>query len=491
MPKIDIPLSNGFYNSESLPVSSQLCVNMFVNIPETQGITQAQLFETGGLQELTNTGFNKFNRGAATMGGVPYFVNGNELVRLNADFTHTVLGNIAGKGLVSMAENGTQLCIVVPNTGTAYIYSVLGGLKQITDNDFTANGLAEIVVFVDGYFVFTTRSRKFFVSAINDGLSYNALDFGSAEADPDLIRSAHVHKNQLYIMGSETIEVFQNVGGIDFPFQRVTGFVISKGITSPFSVTEFAGSFVWIGAGRNESPRVYMFSGNDAVEISTTSIDFILETGKSSGNVISPFALSPDKLEQIQVFNYTYRGAQWVGWSAENGTFVYDKNASEKMGRSIWHTRRSRNIELDKRWRGTTVINAYNELLTGDVESGRIGAIRGNIYTEYGVDIDREFSLPTVFDANKPTFHHSIELIVDAGERNVLGNDFDTNITLDYSDDGRFYKHKGKRSAGKQGQYNIKLKWSQLGYTERFRIYRFSMRGPVAWSILAVALNIE
>jgi hypothetical protein len=113
-----------------------------------------------------------------------------------------------------MADNGTQLMILVPG-GDGFIYNEADGtpFQQILDAGFTANGAPEIVVFVDGYFVATTDSKTFISSAVNDGLSWNALDAGSAEADPDAIRSAFVFQNQLFIFGSETIEAFQNVGG--------------------------------------------------------------------------------------------------------------------------------------------------------------------------------------------------------------------------------------------------------------------------------------
>lgn len=478
MPEVPVPLRNGFYESESVPVSSQMCKNLYVNVPDTQGITPEQLFVCPGLVQRADTGVNNVNRGAQVMGGISYFINGNELIRYNADDTFDVLGTIPGEGLVSTADNGLQLCIVVPGTGLGFIYSVAGGLVQITDPDFTANGFSTYVVFVQGYFLHTTASRAFFISALNDGLSYNAQDVGTAESDPDIIRSAHVHQDELYIFGSETIQKYRNVGGADFPFVPIIGAVIPKGISAPFSVTEFAGSFVWIGAGVNESPRVYMMEGNQAVEISTTSINFILQS-------------VAEDISQVQVFNYTFRGAQWVGWSGNKGTFVYDQGASTKAGQRVWHERESVGLQLKSRWRGTKVVTAYDRLLTGDTEGGLIGEINGDVRTEYDLPIERIFSLPTVFDPTKPTTHHSMKLEIDAGQGNTFDPGEDPQMLLRYSDDGRVYKVKGFRSMGKVGQYNKKLKWSQLGYTERYRIYEFSTTAPVDLTVFAALLDYD
>ena len=121
----EIPLSGGFYQSESLPVSSQRCLNFYVNVPETMGISQAQLFPTPGLSEIANSGDFEVNRGSRTFKSEPYFVNGNKLYRLNRvagsatsfSFNLEELGAISGTGRVSMSDNGIQLIIVVPGTG--------------------------------------------------------------------------------------------------------------------------------------------------------------------------------------------------------------------------------------------------------------------------------------------------------------------------------------------------------------------------------------
>ncbi len=471
-----IPLLNGFYQSESLPVSSQQCLNMYVNIPDNQGITEAQLYQSPGLIEAADTGENQVNRGIELLNEVPYFINGDEFVRLNDDESVTVLGNIAGTGKVSTAQNGTQIIIVVPGTGIGYIYTEMGGLVTITDPDFNAHGPPEIVVFIDGYFVLSTASRTFFISNLNDGLNYDALDFGSAEADPDIIRSLFVYKSQLYVFGSLTIEVFNNVGGAGFPFQRIQGFVIPKGITAPFSVTAFAGTFVWIGAGVNETPRVYRFTGNDAEEISTTSINFILQT-------------QAPQVEDAEVFNFTFRGAIWVGWSGDFGTFIFDQKASSLGGKMIWHERVSETLQQKVRWRGTKVITAYDNLYTGDTERGYIGRISESTFTEYGINIKRRFSLPTMLNNTEPQFHHWFKLLVDGGQGQAMAPGDDPTISMEYSDDARYYKIKGARRIGKQGQYNTKVKWSQLGYTERYRIYQFSFQDPARLVVMGAYLS--
>ena len=242
MPVTQLPIANGFYVSDSLPVAAQECTNWYPNVVQGAGLSQDTLFGTEGLTQLATSGIiDNQNRGAHEMAGKPYFVNGDRLYRLEEDDTLTFIGDIEGTVRVSMADNGTQLMVLVPN-GKGYIYNhVADTFAEITDSDFTANGSPQFVVFIDGYFLVTTDTKKFIVSSINDGLSYNALDFGTAESDPDDIVAPIVYKNQLFISGGQTFEAFQNIGGADFPFQR-TGLFLQKGCFAPYSLQKRDGS---------------------------------------------------------------------------------------------------------------------------------------------------------------------------------------------------------------------------------------------------------
>jgi len=220
MPVTQLPIANGFYVSDSLPISAQECTNWYPNVVQGVGLSQESLFGTDGIEQVATSGqIDEQNRGAYEMAGKPYFVNGESLYRLDetisdtvASYTLTRIGEIAGTANVSMADNGTQLMVLVPG-GNGYIYNhVTDTFQQITDTDFTANGAPQFVVFIDGYFLITTDTKKFIISALNDGLSYSALDFGTAESDPDDIVAPVVYKNQLFISGGETFEAFQNVG---------------------------------------------------------------------------------------------------------------------------------------------------------------------------------------------------------------------------------------------------------------------------------------
>jgi len=458
MPKVILPIANGYYESDSLPISAQECTNFYPNIAQAPALNQETLFGTPGLTQVASASDISNCRGAHEMNGVPYFVIGSKLYSMSSSYALTDHGQIAGSGRVSMADNGTQLLLLVPG-GNGYIYNhVADTFAQITDADFTANGNPQQVVFIDGFFCLTTDTKKFIVSALNDGLSYNALDFGTAESDPDEIVAPIVFKNQLFIGGSQTIEAFQNIGGADFPFQR-TGLFLSKGISSPFSIQSIQDTFVFVGAGTNESPAIWALNGNNVAKISTTAIDKELS------------ALTEAQILDIYSWAYAEKGAYFVGFALPGTTLVYDTISKR------WHERKSFVDGSLGAYRVNALVRAYNQLWAGDLVDGRIGLLAQNVYTEYDTEIRRTI-VTQPFQNNMDSFVlPELELTVESG----VGNSSAVNpkVGLERSVDGKIWSDARYRSIGKVGEYNRRVIWNRNGRASRFELFRFTISDPV------------
>ena len=471
-----LPITSGFYVSPSLPLSAQECLNWYPNISEAPALSAENLFGTPGLVQLVSSGtVENQNRGMHEMAGIAYTVNGQTLYKIVetitlgvASYSLTSLGTITGTARVSMADNGTQLMVLVPG-GDGFIYNhVTDTFAQITDADFDANGNPQFVVFVDSYFVCTTDTKKFICSAPNDGLSYNALDFGTAESDPDVTVAPIVFKNQLFISGSQTIEAFQNVGGTDFPFQR-TGLFLQKGVYSPYSLINAQDTFVFVGGGENEGPSIWALSGNDTAKISSTPIDNLLQD------------LTLSQLQSIYSWAYSQNGAYFIGFTLPTTTLVFDLTSKR------WHERRSLLDDELSQYRITAICKAYNQILCGDFIDGRIGRIDPLVYTEYGNTIIRRVATQPFQNNLKAIFVPSIELTVESGVGNTAVTD--PVITMDRSKDGKTWSDARTRAIGKIGEYNRRAIWRKNGRASRFEIFRFTLTDAVKPVILQ--LNAE
>jgi len=416
------------------------------------------------------------------MAGIYYFVNGESLYRLdrtidgdgNDVFGYTELGDILGTGPVSMADNGNQLMILVPGgLGSIWVASTSTFTPDIVavSGDFVANGAPQLVVFIDGYFVCTTDSKKFISSAVNNGLSWNALDFGTAEADPDIIRAPFVFQNQLFIFGSETIQAYQNVGGSGFPFQSIQGLVIPKGIFADFSLAPTTNSFMFVGGGVNESPAVWLFTGNGVEKVSTTAID----------NLLNDY--SDTEIEAILAVSYAEKGAYFTGFSLPDRDIYYDSISGR------WHERTSFAESQFTAWRVGFMATAYGRVIVGDAIDGRIGELDSDLYTEYGDTILRAIIIQPLMNMGNSIFVNSIELTMEAGVGDLTT--VDPLIRMAWSDDAKTYSSELTRKIGKLGEYFKRTIWRRLGRIPRFRVFRFVMSDPVNPTIIKLEADLK
>ena len=487
-----ISLGGHFYRSDSLPISAQECVNLYLNIPQVPTSNQETLLPCSGIKEATTAG-TSYNRGSHTFKGLPYFVQGEDLYRVDESIDGT--GNlvytsvkvngvvpIPGTRRVMIADNGAdgnQMVIVVPELSVqfnAYIYTTSGGLVQISDSDF--DGPVSSVRFIDGYFSYTKKNGQIFlVSDLRDGLAYNALDTGSAEADPDSVVGQWVlNFKTLVVFGQETMEQFRNAGGSGFPFLRVQGSTQSKGLVSAFAVEEVGGVMVFVGKSANETPAIWASSGGVPVKLSSTAID----------QEISQYPLSV--ISQAFCNRYSIAGGQFVDFTFPGKkTFTYDFTAKD------WHTRQSYVGDLDnKTSRVVSVCDAYAKLFVGDLNTNKIGILDNKTYTEYGETIRRWFITPHIEKDGYPIWVNAVELLVESGTGLTSGQGSDPKISMSFSKDGgRTYSNKWERSIGKIGEYLKRVVWNGINRVPRMICFRFDMSDPVKYVIRGIEARIE
>jgi hypothetical protein len=480
---INIPL-DGQYESDSLSVSNQLNTNCYINIPQTQSFSQANLFGTAGIKSASTTGIvNQVNRGSHVKAGKPYFLNGETLYRQDLSvvdnveiFTNVALGTIAGSSRVSMADNGTQLMVLIPG-GNAYIINEAASpvFQQITDTDLTANGTPQYVKFIDSFFVVTTDSKKFIKSASNDGLSWNALDFGTAESDPDDIVSLVVSKNRLYIAGSETIEEFQNVGSGGFPFQR-TGTFIAKGVFAPLSMINVGESFMWIGGGTDEGATIWQLNGSSAAKISNTAIDSQIQK------------FSQDDIKSAFAYSFSQNGQTFVGFTFPKLTIEYN-TISGKFNERKSQIVNNKGLTESIRWRVNSLVTAYGRIIVFDSQDGRIGELNADIYTEYERVIIRKFSTFTIFNDESSFSITEIELTMESG----VGNAAQPNprIRLSTSRDDKKFNDPIPRFVGAEGDNEKRQIWKRAGRFPRMCICLFEFSDPCKFAVLKLGMRIR
>ena len=485
MAKITLPIAGGFYQSPSLAISNQRCVNLYPNIAQTQTPYAETLLGTAGLSLLATTGqIKQVNRGAWVKSGVPYFVNGEALYRLDRSiidgvesFSVVELGSITGEGRCLFADNGKQL-LILNDSGDGWIYdeTAVTPFQQITDADFTTtSGKPVSVVFIDSFFVVSTDEKKIKKSAANDGLTWPPLDFSGAEADPDDIVGLNVFRNQLYALGSETIEVFENAGLGGFPFQRVRGFVVPKGLSSKYAVVNTSDAMMWLGAGEREAPAIWLLSGSSPQKVSTTAID----------SEISKF--TAEEIQSCFAWSYAEAGAYFVGFTFPNATFVYDIITQR------WHERESQVINNaglteSARWRCNSVVQAYGRIIGADSQDGRLGELSTKFYTEYEQPLLSFFTTLPLRNEGKAVSITSCELVLESGVGSLTEA---ARVRMQTSQDGRVFKDSLTRKFGKTGEYDARAIWNKMGRFAKTAVFKFTISDPYKRAVLALELKVR
>ena len=475
MARSPIPIPLGFYQSESLPFSAQRCINWIPVIPQGEALNNRALMMRPGLKQFADTELGAC-RGAWVFNEVPYFVNGNSLTSISSTGVVTNHGTISGTVRVSMASNKSFLVIAVPG-GDAYAFDGTD-LTKITDPDFKPS---DSVVFKDGFFVFSASDgNSFFHSAINDPFSYNALDFGSAEVSDDRIVSLHINHNELYALGTLTVEVFQNVGGTGFVFQRIPGANITRGSASKYGTVNFDGSFVFMGGGVNEDVAIWRVVGSSqAQKISTDAID----------NAIQMF--NKEEIESAFSTTYSEKGQLFAIFTLNSNripgrTFVYNGTATALAGNHVWFELQSG--LTDAPWRCNAIVKACGKILCGDASTGLIGELDKNTFDEYGAPIFQQAATAPFSQNGTAIFAGELEATFEAGVGLTVGQGSNPVIRMDFSDDGgRTWSNEFKRFLGKIGEFGHAAIWRRQGRFPDQRVIRLTKTDPVKGNLIRLA----
>src|SRR5262252_3205961 len=156
--------------------------------------------------------------------------------------------------------------VVDPDTG-AFQVTTVPSVISYPDRDV---GACNSVCFLDGDFFFTRGDGTTLASDINS-TSVNPLTFIQVQGNPGGLLRA-IPFSELYLMGSTTIEVWQNTANpTAFPYSRVK--LIPRGLLGRYAVTGWEPGFgkgiIFVGDDR----RVYVLNGYTPTAISTPDVD--------------------------------------------------------------------------------------------------------------------------------------------------------------------------------------------------------------------------
>ena len=445
---MQIPILNGIYTDNGPDIRTSYPVNL-VPVPKKSGISNGFLRPGDGL--VANGTGPGIDRGGINWNGVCYRVMGTKLVTVASNGTVTTLGDVGGPTNQLVVFDYSFDRLAIASGGRLYYWN--GALTQVTDPDL---GVVLDVVWVDGYFM-TTDGTSLVVTELTDPTQVNPLKYGSSEVDPDPVVALLKLRNEVYALNRNTIEVFDNVGGDFFPFQRIDGAQIQKGVIGTHGCCVYLETVAFLGSGRNEQPGIYLGANAQAQKISTQEIDILLLN-------YTEVQLATVKLEARNDKNH-----QHLYVHLPDRTVVYDAAASEALGEQVWFTLTTSQVGFSQ-YRARNLVWAYDKWLVGDPQSSTIGYMVQDIGSHWGQIVRWEFGTLIAYNEGNGAIFNELELVALTG-RVALG--VDPIISTSYSVDGLAWSQDRPIRVGTTGSTKKRLAWFQQGHMLNWRIQRF------------------
>ena len=463
---MQIPILNGIYADTTPELRTAYPVNM-VPVPKQSGISNGFLRPGDGI--VANGTGPGTDRGGINWRGVCYRVMGTKLVSVANNGAVTVLGDVGGPvdTLVTMDYSFDRLAIA--SGGRLYYWN--GALTQVTDPDL---GLVLDVVWVDGYFM-TTDGEFLIVTELNDPTQVNPLKYGSSEVDPDPVVALLKLRNEIYALNSNTIEVFDNVGGELFPFARIDGAQIQKGCLGTQACCIYLERIAFLGGGRNEAPGIYIGAAATTQKLSTQEIDNLLLTYTEAQLVTTKLEARNDKNHQHLYVHLPDR------------TSVYDASASEALGDQVWFTLTSTVVGFAQ-YRARNLVWAYDKWLVGDPQSSAIGYLVQDTGHHWGQQVRWEFGTIIAYNEGNGAIFNRLELVSLTGSV-ALGKN--PQISTSYSTDGLAWSQDRIVAVGTIGNTAKRIAWFQQGHMRNWRIQRFRGDSDAHISFARLEAQIE
>lgn len=467
------PILGSSYVLRSPNAADSRMVNLFPEIVPEAGKESAWLQRAPGLRLLNTIGTGPI-RGLWTFNGKGYVVSGNALYQIDDNWVATLKGSIAGSGQVNMTDNGTQMFIAAGLFG--YIYnSNTDALTALTSPFAGAVGCG----FIDGWFVFNQPNSQIFWVMDSTGTSIDPLYFASAEGSPDNLVTLIIDHREIWLFGTNSIEVWYNAGLPDFPLARIQGAFNEIGCLAAYSVAKLDNGLFWLGADARGNGIVYRSKGYSGERVSTHAVEWQIQQYSTLSDAVG--------------YTYQQDGHSFyvLNFPTANTTWVYD------VATGVWHERAGWNQGQFTRHRGNCQMNFSGEIVIGDYLNGAIYAYDPTVYTEAG-DVQKWLrswrALPTGENNLNRTVQHSLQLDCQAGvglDGGVQGSD--PQVMLRWSDDGgHTWSSEHWKSMGKMGQTGYRTIWRRLGMTLKLRdrVYEVSGTDPVKIAIMGAELHL-
>jgi len=458
---IDIDFIGAAYEGRSRAIDSQRSINWYLETNDKGSRAFKTLAPTAGTKLFVRPAASK-SRGMYAYDGFIFSVHGTTVYKTTQAGVTTALTPTltTTTGIVSITDNGAQMMIVDGVGGFIYTKAT-GAFAAISDPDFPVNPVQ--AEHIDGYgLILEGGSGRFWISALNDLTSWNALDFATTEGSPDNLKAFKVINRRIWLFGDKSTEIWYNSGGKDFPFTRIPGSFFEEGIVAEWSVAKSLHNVFWLSNSERGDNMVLMTENNRPMRVSTMPIELDMDSYADTSDAIG--------------FTFQEEGHTFYALTFPSGnkTWVYD--TKEKT----WHERSSDG----NRWMVEHLTFMNEKHYSTDYRDGVVNYLSHEYSNENGSTIMRLRAGRHVTNNRDRVFISALEAVLEAGVGDSVT--LDPQVMLRISKDGGFTWGSIKtRPAGKAGEYLKRVRFNKLGMARDY-VFEISVSDDVQWHMVEV-----
>ena len=464
-----VPLFGLSQQGKSATATAQRHLGLYAEIVQDADKSRLVFYGTPGLTLDYSYGDTPI-RGSIAAGDFKYEVHRGTFWKADNAGVRTSIGTIATTaGRVQFSSNGTQITLVDGAAAEYYVYTISGGAFDTVSANLVGTPID--VTYADQYTILAFADGKIQISSPNQSKTLDALDFATAESNPDGLLRVIADHGELVLAGENTIEFWGNTGGQDFPYSNIRGATLEFGLAAPSSLTKYNDSLA--GLFRNEmgQVQVMMLRGHAVVPISTPEIDHIINGyGATSDATAFSYMLGGHPMYQI---NFPSAGKSWL-FDSHSGMWS-PLESGLSGGRSRAEIRTS----------------FLNKVRVTDYENGNVYTMEADAYSDNGTPIPREIITKHFFADAKDISIRELQVEFESGVGLVSGQGSDPQAMLQISrDGGRTWGSERWASIGKIGEYTARVRWLRIG-TGRDFVFKIRVTDPVKVAIANAYIDFE
>lgn len=470
---MQFPFVGPSYSARVKNLDAQRCINLYPELAGPNSKTVAALIGTPGLALWASLPSGRVRGLIRFTAEIAVAVVGTGVYKVLTDGTYSQIGTVLYFATpVSMASNGTVVMLVDGTNGYA-VDPVAGSTTQIINGAFTG---ADVVYFVDGYFVFNKPGTGQFQITNLYSTVIDPLDFATAEGSPDLLVTLIVDHREVWLLGENSTEVYFNSGNANFPFERIQGAFIEQGCAAKFSAAKMDNSMFWLSADDRGQGMVMRVVGYHPQRVSDHALEYAI--GQMS------------RIDDAVAYTYQQEGHSFyvLNFPTGNQTWVFDASTN------MWHQRAWRNpvSAVLGRHRGDCQMAFAGANIVGDWENGNLYRMDLDTFTDNGALIPRIRACPHLSDPDyRYQIFDSLQIDMQTGVGLSSGQGSDPQAMLRWSTDGgHTWSSELWAPIGKLGERRTRVKWRRLGRS-RDRVFEVTITDPVRVAIVGASVVVR